>query len=100
MRCADLDSVDGYFRERENNWYFYHDWQALIQSEIDQADAGLTEKECEELIGKMIFKLPDGWYAKTVIVCRTIQQIISGERPEEGAVYGCYGETETDRGSD
>lgn len=45
----------------------YHDWQALIQSEIDQADAGLTEKECEELIGKMIFKMPDGWYAQTVL---------------------------------
>ena len=60
-------SVDGYFQERENNWYFYHDWQALIQSEIDQADAGLTEKECEELMGKMIFKLPDGWYAQTVL---------------------------------
>ena len=67
LRCADLDSVDGYFQERENNWYFYHDWQALIQSEIDQADAGLTEKECEELMGKMIFKLPDGWYAHTVL---------------------------------
>lgn len=67
LRCAELDSVDGYFRERENNWYFYHGWQALIQSEIDQADAGLTEKECEELVGKMIFKLPDGWYAQTVL---------------------------------
>ncbi len=67
LRCADLGSVDGYFQERENNWYFYHDWQSLIQSEIDQADAGLTEKECEELIGKMIFKMPDGWYAQTVL---------------------------------
>lgn len=47
LRCADLGSVDGYFQERENNWYFYHDWQSLIQSEIDQADAGLTEKECD-----------------------------------------------------
>ena len=35
LRCADLDSVDGYFLERENNWYFYHSWEALIQSEID-----------------------------------------------------------------
>lgn len=67
LRCADLGSVNSYFQERENNWYFYHDWQALIQSEIDQADAGLTEKECEELIGKMIFKMPDGWYAQTVL---------------------------------
>jgi len=67
LRCADLDSVDGYFRERENNWYFYRNWQALIQSEIDQADAGLTEEECKELVGKMIFELPDGWYAQTVL---------------------------------
>lgn len=67
LNSTELDSVDDYFRERENNWYFYPNWEMLVQSEKDQGpDAGLTEEECKERIGKEIFALSNGWYAQTV----------------------------------
>lgn len=67
LNSTELDGVDDYFRERENNWYFYPNWKMLVESEADQGpDARLTEEECKDQLGKEIFALSDGWYAQTV----------------------------------
>lgn len=62
---TELDSADDYYKERELLWYFYPNWKALVESEMDQNE-GLTEQECEEELGESIFQLSDGWYVQTV----------------------------------
>lgn len=66
LKHTKLDSADDYCEERDMLWYFYPDWKALVESEMDQGEEGLTEQECREGIGESIFQLSDGWYVQTL----------------------------------
>lgn len=67
LKCSDLDTVESYIQEWKWNWFRYSTWEELIQSEIDQGPwDGLTEDECESLIGEAIFKLSSGMYIQSV----------------------------------
>ena len=47
------------------NFYTYHTWEALVESEAEQNE-GMTEEECHEQFNKTIWKLPCGWYVQYV----------------------------------
>lgn len=54
-----------YIKAYDDNFYTYHTWKELIDSEKEQSD-GLTEDECRSEIGKTIWQLPCGWFVQYV----------------------------------
>ena len=60
-----LRTPEDYINMYDWNFYTYHTWEALVQSEADQNE-GFTEEECKEELNKTIWKLPCGWYVQYV----------------------------------
>lgn len=60
-----LNNPEDYIRMYDDNFYTYHTWEALVESEAEQ-NYGLTEEECKEQLNKTIWKLPCGWYVQYV----------------------------------
>jgi hypothetical protein len=61
----ELKNAEEYVEVYDNNFYTYKTWEDLVKSEEEQTD-GLTEKECQEELGKTIWQLPCGWYVQYV----------------------------------
>lgn len=60
-----LTTTENYIDMYDFNFYTYHTWEALVQSEIDQNN-GMTEEECKEQVNKTIWQLPCGWFVQYV----------------------------------
>lgn len=60
-----LNTPEDYINMYDDNFYTYHTWEALVESEAEQ-NYGLTEEECEEQLNETIWKLPCGWYVQYV----------------------------------
>lgn len=60
-----LRTPEDYINMYDWNFYTYHTWEALVESEAEQNE-GMTEEECHEEFNKTIWKLPCGWYIQYV----------------------------------
>ena len=60
-----LNTPEDYIRMYDDNFYTYHTWEELVESEKEQNE-GLTEEECEEQLNHTIWQLPCGWYVQYV----------------------------------
>ena len=60
-----LNTPEDYIRMYDDNFYTYHTWEALVESEAEQ-NYGLTEEECKEQLNETIWQLPCGWYVQYV----------------------------------
>lgn len=60
-----LETAEDYVRMYDASFYTYLTWDDLVESEEEQTD-GLTEEECKELLNKVIWQLPCGWYVQYV----------------------------------
>jgi hypothetical protein len=60
-----LNTPEDYILMYDDNFYTYHNWEALVKSEADQTD-GLTEEECKAELNHTIWQLPCGWYVQYV----------------------------------
>lgn len=66
LNHTELETVDDYVREYENNWYRYITFTELVESEKERGGYGLTEQECIDLQDEAIFKLDCGLYIQSV----------------------------------
>lgn len=60
-----LNTPEDYIRMYDDNFYTYHTWEALVESEAEQNE-GLTEEECKAELNHTIWQLPCGWYVQYV----------------------------------
>lgn len=60
-----LNTPKDYIDMYDDNFYTYHNWEALVKSEEEQTN-GFTEEECREELGKTIWQLPCGWFVQYV----------------------------------
>lgn len=60
-----LRTPEDYINMYDWNFYTYHTWEALVESEAEQNE-GMTEEECHAEFNKTIWKLPCGWYVQYV----------------------------------
>lgn len=60
-----LNTPKDYIDMYNDNFYTYWTWEALIKSELEQAN-GLTAEECEAELNHTIWQLPCGWYVQYV----------------------------------
>lgn len=60
-----LNTPEDYINMYDDNFYTYHTWEALVESEAEQNE-GLTEEECKAELNHTIWQLPCGWYVQYV----------------------------------
>lgn len=60
-----IEKLDGYIEFYDNSLYTYPTFEELVKSELEISD-GLSKDECEQEIGKTIWKLDCGWYVQYV----------------------------------
>ena len=62
----ELSTLEDYIKMYDDSFYTYCTWEELVNSEIEQGAYGLTEEECNEALGKSIWRLPCGFYVQCV----------------------------------